>query len=175
MWGSKKLKFIFVFLPFFPPKKFHYLFWGGGSTNERPGTDHLISGPMGGLKKLHPMAQTNRQTHTQTDGHGNSMTEPAPWKSCQILADQLVFHCWIYHHSLMITCWSVISHQIQPLIWNRRGGYILPETAGATQSTGGSTGSLWRSGQCNHSPGRTGLILAHKKREFSTFYAWNGC
>ena len=120
------------------------------------------------------MAQTNRQTHTQTDGHGNSMTEPAPWKSCQILADQLVFHCWIYHHSLMITCWSVISHQIQPLIWNRRGGYILPETAGATQSTGGSTGSLWRSGQCNHSPGRTGLNLAHKKHEFSTFCAWHG-
>ena len=36
-------------------------------------TDHVISGQMRGLKKLNPMAQTNRQT----DGHGNSMTELA--------------------------------------------------------------------------------------------------
>ena len=28
---------------------------------------------------LHPMAQTNRQTHTHTDGHGDSMTESAQW------------------------------------------------------------------------------------------------
>ena len=28
-------------------------------------------------KKLHPMAQTNRQTDRQTDGHGGSMTDPA--------------------------------------------------------------------------------------------------
>ena len=33
------------------------------------GTDHVISGPMRGLKKLHPMAQTDRQTHTYTHGH----------------------------------------------------------------------------------------------------------
>ena len=31
------------------------------------GTDHVISGQMRGLKKMHPMAQTNRQTDTQTD------------------------------------------------------------------------------------------------------------
>ena len=29
-------------------------------TNDRPGTDHVISGLMRGLKKLHPMAQTDR-------------------------------------------------------------------------------------------------------------------
>ena len=28
-------------------------------------------------KKLHPMAQTNRQTDTHTHGHGDSMTDPA--------------------------------------------------------------------------------------------------
>ena len=41
-------------------------------------TDHVISGPMRGLgKKLHPMAQTNKQTHRQIDEHGDSMTESA--------------------------------------------------------------------------------------------------
>ena len=39
------------------------------------GTDHVISGPMRGLKNLHPMAHTNRQT----SGHCNSMTESAQW------------------------------------------------------------------------------------------------
>ena len=52
----------------------------GGRTNEMPGTDHVISGPMRGLEqKLHPMTQTNRQTEPQTDGHGDSMTESAQW------------------------------------------------------------------------------------------------
>ena len=41
-------------------------------------TDHVISGPMKGLeKKLHLMAQTDKQTHTQKDGHCDSMTDPA--------------------------------------------------------------------------------------------------
>ena len=35
---------------------------GGGRTNERPGTDNVISGPMRGLIKLHPLAQTDKQT-----------------------------------------------------------------------------------------------------------------
>ena len=39
------------------------------------GTDHAISGPMRGLKKLHTMAQTDKQT----DNHGHSMTELAQW------------------------------------------------------------------------------------------------
>ena len=39
------------------------------------GTDHVISGQMRGLKKLHPMAET----HRHTDRHGNSMTESAQW------------------------------------------------------------------------------------------------
>ena len=47
--------------------------WEG--TNERPGTDHVISGPIRGLKKLHPMAQN----HRQTDRHGNTMSESAQW------------------------------------------------------------------------------------------------
>ena len=37
------------------------------------GTDHVNSGPIIGLKKLHPIAQTD----TQTDGHGDSKTESA--------------------------------------------------------------------------------------------------
>ena len=45
-------------------------------TNETPGTDHVISGPMRGLeKKLHPMDQTDRHP----DGFGDSMTESAQW------------------------------------------------------------------------------------------------
>ena len=48
----------------------------GGRTNERPGPDHVTSGPMRGLeKKLHSMAQN----HRQTDGHGDSVTESAQW------------------------------------------------------------------------------------------------
>ena len=40
------------------------------------GTDHVISGPMKGLKKkMCPMAQ--KHTDTQTDGHRNSKTELA--------------------------------------------------------------------------------------------------
>ena len=35
------------------------------------GTDHVISLPMRGLKKLHPIAHTD----TQTDGHADYMTE----------------------------------------------------------------------------------------------------
>ena len=50
-----------------------------GLTNERPGNDHVISGQMRGLKILPLMAQTNRQTHTQTDRHGDSMTKSAQW------------------------------------------------------------------------------------------------
>ena len=40
----------------------------GGSTNERPGTDHVTSGPMRGLeKKLQPMAQNHTITEPQMD------------------------------------------------------------------------------------------------------------
>ena len=48
-------------------------------TNEGSGTDHVISGPMRGLKKMHPMAQTNKLTNTHTDGHRDYMTESAQW------------------------------------------------------------------------------------------------
>ena len=41
----------------------------GVGPNERPGTDHVISGPIRGLKKLHPMAQTD----THPDGHSDSI------------------------------------------------------------------------------------------------------
>ena len=39
------------------------------NINERPGTDHVTSGPMRGLEKLHSDTQTQAQTHTdrQTD------------------------------------------------------------------------------------------------------------
>ena len=38
-------------------------------------TDHVISGPIRGLKNLHSMAQTD----TQTDRHHDSKTEWAQW------------------------------------------------------------------------------------------------
>ena len=49
-----------------------------GSTNKRPRTDHVISGPMRGLKKTAPNG-ADRQTHRQTPRHGNFMTESAQW------------------------------------------------------------------------------------------------
>ena len=48
----------------------------GGMTNDRPGTDHVTSEPMKGLKIC-----TQWRTHTEpkTDGHGDSLTESAQW------------------------------------------------------------------------------------------------
>ena len=54
---------------------FKQAYFLGGGTNERPVTDHVTSGPMRGLKKLHPMTKSSRHT----DGHGDSMTELAQW------------------------------------------------------------------------------------------------
>ena len=48
----------------------------GGTTNERPGTDHVTSGPRRGLEKNVPDG-----AHTQTDRHGDSMTESTRWGS----------------------------------------------------------------------------------------------
>ena len=48
----------------------------GGRTNERPGTDHVFSGPMRGLRKTAPNGANRhpgRQTHTHRQG--NSITE----------------------------------------------------------------------------------------------------
>ena len=56
------------------------------------GTDHVILGPMRGLKKLHPMAHTNTHTHTQTDGHRDSKTESAQFAdSVKIINTHLTF------------------------------------------------------------------------------------
>ena len=48
-----------------------------GWTNDCHGTDHLTSGPMRGLEKMHPMAKIDRQTKKQAARHGDSMTESA--------------------------------------------------------------------------------------------------
>ena len=45
-------------------------------TNERPGTDHVTSGPMKGLKKMHPMAHREEEKK-QANGHGDYMTVSA--------------------------------------------------------------------------------------------------
>ena len=53
-------------------KKLISIFVVGGSkfflTNEKPGTHHVISGQIKGLKKLHPLAQTSRYTSRRTWG-----------------------------------------------------------------------------------------------------------
>ena len=41
------------------------------------GTDHVISGPMRGLEKN--SIRWRKQKDTNTDGHGDSMTDPAQW------------------------------------------------------------------------------------------------
>ena len=48
----------------------------GGLTNERPGSGHVTWGPMRGLEK-NAWKGTNTQTDRQTDGHRDSMTDPA--------------------------------------------------------------------------------------------------
>ena len=44
-------------------------------SNERPGTDHVISGPMRGLEKN--CTRWRRQTNIHPQGHGDSMTNSA--------------------------------------------------------------------------------------------------
>ena len=65
-------------------KIYIFFFWGGGivwggwqglGTNDGPGTDHVTSGIMTGLKKLLPMAQTDRHKHTQTDKDKHRQTQ----------------------------------------------------------------------------------------------------
>ena len=76
MWQPPKkclfFPFILIILIFFV---------GGGLTNERPGTDHVISGPMKGFEKncIRWRKQTHKQTDRHTDGHRDSMTELAQW------------------------------------------------------------------------------------------------
>ena len=55
-----------------------FFFFCGGGANDRPGPDHLTSGPMRGLKKTAPSG-ANTQTDGHTSGHGDSMTESANW------------------------------------------------------------------------------------------------
>ena len=45
---------------------------GGGGTNKRPGTDHVISGQIRGLEE-----NCTNGAEPQTDGLGNSLTETA--------------------------------------------------------------------------------------------------
>ena len=60
-------------------KLYIYIFFlGGGLTNERPGTDHVISGPTRGLEKT-ASDGADRQNHRQTDKNCDSMTESAKW------------------------------------------------------------------------------------------------
>ena len=49
----------------------------GGLTNERPGSGHVIWGSMRGLEKKTAPDGADRHTDTQTEGHGNSMTNSA--------------------------------------------------------------------------------------------------
>ena len=48
----------------------------GGLTNERPGTDHVISGPMRGLEKncIRWLKHTNRQTDIPHTGDTDSLS-----------------------------------------------------------------------------------------------------
>ena len=46
---------------------------GGGLTKERPGSDHVTSGPMRGIEK------NCTQWRKHTSGHGDSMTNSAKW------------------------------------------------------------------------------------------------
>ena len=59
----------------------------GGSTNERPGSDHVIWGPMKGLeKKLHGDIP---QTHGHSDSYERIGQGPILWKlscKCQLMA-----------------------------------------------------------------------------------------
>ena len=47
-------------------------------TKERPGTDHVIAGPIRGLEKT-ASDGADKPTDTQTDGHRDSTAESAQW------------------------------------------------------------------------------------------------
>ena len=60
----------------------------GWRTNEKPGNDHVIPGPMRGLeKKLHLMGQNHRTTEPHPDGHGRHGKTFLCFLSC-LLGDQ---------------------------------------------------------------------------------------
>ena len=60
-----------------------------GRTNERPGSDHVTSGPMRGLEIFSPDG---------ANGHGDSMTEMAQWgrisENCFILVTLMRLNTW---------------------------------------------------------------------------------
>ena len=74
VWRAELPSFLVTELPSYRVSKFPSLQGReGGRTNERPGSDHLISGPMRGLGKNCPNG-ADRHTHSQTDGHSDSNT-----------------------------------------------------------------------------------------------------
>ena len=74
-------------------------------------------------KKLHPMAQTDKQTDRQTSGHGDSMTESAQWadsvKNCEqdnyyIIVVEIFTYCafknWCLSQGTWYRCHSVFFY-----------------------------------------------------------------
>ena len=108
-------------------------FFFGGGTNERPGTDHVTSGPMRGLgKKLHPMAQNQSTTDPHTHGHGDSMTEWAQWgqfsknklTSKNLKFSQLCFLSgWFGHASIEPFFYSIACKKQLKLFFPRQCGF----------------------------------------------------
>ena len=94
---------------------------------DKVGSDYLISGPMRGIKKLHPMAQNNTQTNKHTDGHHNSMIESAQKGrfSEKMLLD-LIF-CWDFHLGSDIFCPMVVGVKISRLFRHQIWG--MPQEA----------------------------------------------
>ena len=87
------LSFRVTELPIFQVSKFpSFQRREGGRTNDRPGTDHVISGPMRGLEK-NCTDGADRHTH----GHGHSMTNSAQWgrvgENHKLQTDPLLMGC----------------------------------------------------------------------------------
>ena len=87
------------------------------------GIDHAISEPMRCLKKLHPLAHTDRHT----DGHGHSMTELAQWDQCSEndtpILPPVCFHTHLY---------TIVSLIFIP--WDQKVFYTTTTSAFTTNS-----------------------------------------
>ena len=90
-----------------PPKITRHGPWGvGGLTNERPWTDHVITGPMRGLEKNRMgRGQTHKQhTNTQTDLVTTRPTQPRGpnwWKWSISANNPFIGHFWFLRSQLL--------------------------------------------------------------------------
>ena len=77
-------------------------------ANERPGSDHVTWGPMRGLKKLHGMGTSNRQTDTHTDTRTSWLLDQLGQEGR--VGENLTFSHHYKIHGFPLYCYSWTTH-----------------------------------------------------------------